>query len=268
MLLAASFQSLTAHFSFLTHVFWDGFSKLMRPAETVTYSLLIQRQLAHIRPNLTIICSAHMFAQCAAAECYTLPRFHFRVNFVNRYRRYIPIVAAILVLFGVNLDKLGIDLQALSGGKSTSLTSPSSGGSHPSTEKWSSTNPEINLWHIFDGEINRKGKPTGYHSRPGGNDPANARVKSIRDQPNKAGVYTAVVEVRDGSQWKSKNSSFFPDSLSRDEVIDIIVHAFKNSDNPKKQPWSGPSGQGYTVQGYTTNQGGINTAYPLYNRNQ
>lgn len=188
---------------------------------------------------------------------------------MNRYRRFIPIVAAILVLFGVNLDKLGINLDALSRGESINQTDQSSAGSeHSSSQKWSSTNPEINLWHIFDGEINRSGKPTGYHSRPGGTNPANARVKSVRDKPNKAGVYTAVVEVRDGGQWKSKNSSFFPDNLSRNEVIDIIVNAFNKSDNKKKQPWSGPSGLGFTIQGYTTNQGGINTAYPLYNRNQ
>jgi len=204
---------------------------------------------------------------------------------VNRYKRYIPIVAAILVLFGVNLDRLGIDLDALSRGESInqpgqssnnnqgsslsgSQTGQKNNSSHSSSRQWSQTSPEINLWHVFDGEINRSGKPTGYHSRPGGNDAANARVKSVRDQPNKAGVYTAVVEVRDGNQWKSKNSSFFPDSMSRDDVIDVIVHAFNNSNNQKKQPWSGPSGLGFTVQGYTTSRGGINTAYPIYRRNQ
>lgn len=198
---------------------------------------------------------------------------------MNRYRRYIPIVAAILVLLGVNLDRIGIDLDALSRGESINQSSGSNqsltknqsqqtNNAHPTTKQWSSTNPEINLWHVFDGEINRKGKPTGYHSRPGGRDPANARVKSIRDQPNRAGVYTAVVEVRDGNQWKTKNSSFFPDSMSRDEVIDVVLHAYNKSSNPNKQPWSGPSGLGFTVQGYTTSRGGINTAYPIYQRNQ
>ena len=198
---------------------------------------------------------------------------------MNRYRRYIPIVAAILVLLGVNLDRIGIDLDALSRGESINQSSGSNqsltknqsqqtNNAHPTTKQWSSTNPEINLWHVFDGEINRKGKPTGYHSRPGGRDPANARVKSIRDQPNRAGVYTAVVDVRDGNQWKTKNSSFFPDSMSRDEVIDVVLHAYNNSSNPNKQPWSGPSGLGFTVQGYTTSRGGINTAYPIYQRNQ
>jgi len=199
-----------------------------------------------------------------------------QVIFVNRYKRYIPIIAAILVLFGVNLDRLGIDLDALSRGDTSSLSGNQSNQSnqnqnnakqaHASTEKWSSTNPEINLWHVFDGEINRSGKPTGYHSRPGGVDATNARLVSIKDQPNRAGVYTANIEVKDGDQWKSKFSSFFPDSMSQQEVIDAILHAFSKSN--KQQKWEGPSGLGFTIQGYTTNKGGINTAFPVYRRNQ
>jgi len=210
------------------------------------------------------------------------------VNRFRRYKRFIPIIALVLVGLGVNLDNLGIDLKSLSrggpisqqgqtnndggasfsGGKS-SKQQDGSKRSHQSTEKWSSTNPKINLWHVFDGEINRnKGNPTGYHSRPGGIDAANARLVSIKDKPNRAGVYTATIEVRDGDRWKSKFSSFFPDDLSQDEVIDVILHAYKNS-NSKKGKWQGPSGMGYTVQGWTTNKGdGINTAFPVFNRNQ
>ncbi len=33
---------------------------------------------------------------------------------------------------------------------------------------WSRTSPPINLTHIFEGEINKRGKPVGYHARPGG----------------------------------------------------------------------------------------------------
>ncbi|MFK7916389.1 MAG: EndoU domain-containing protein, partial [Pseudomonadales bacterium] len=128
--------------------------------------------------------------------------------------------------------------------------------------------PEINLWHVFEGEINRKGKPTGFHARPGGQDPANARVKSIKDRPNRAGVYTANIEVRDGGQWKGKFSSFFPDSMSQQEVVNVILHAYRNSKDPRKQPWSGPSGLGFQIQGYTTSRGGINTAFPVYNARQ
>jgi len=221
---------------------------------------------------------------------------------LRKYKKLIPIIAVILVALGVNLEQFGIDLNALSGqGSSQSQTqvqnqvqtgsqnnNPSNNPSNNNRQTapshtadksqtssrpaklphWSSSNPEINLWHIFEGEINRKGKPTGFHSRPGGSDPENARVLSIKDRPNTAGVYTANIEVRDGGQWKPKFSSFFPDSLSQQEVIDVILNAYKNSKNPNKQPWSGPSGYGFQVQGYTSSRGGINTAFPVYNRNQ
>ena len=204
---------------------------------------------------------------------------------MQNYRKLVPIVAILLLAFGVNLDRFGIDLEQLSGqgnGNSQSQTRFETGGNETDKSQgnsgaggidanlphWSSSNPEINLWHVFQGEINRKGKPTGWHSRPGGQDPANARIVSIKDRPNKAGVYTANIEVRDGGQWKSKFSSFFPDNLSQQEVIDVIVYAYNNSNNPNKQPWSGPSGLGFQVQGYTSSRGGINTAFPVYNRNQ
>lgn len=209
---------------------------------------------------------------------------------MQKYKKLVPIVAVILLAFGVNLEQFGIDLKALTG-QTTSQSQSRQGGSNsadqtvvsePSTEgsipsvttsqarlpHWSNTRPEINLWHVFEGEINRKGRPTGFHARPGGIDPGNARVVRVKDQPNRLGVYTADIEVRDGRQWKSKFSSFFPDNLSQQEVINVILHAYKNSKNPNRQPWSGPSGMGFQVQGYTSSRGGINTAFPVYQRNQ
>lgn len=204
-----------------------------------------------------------------------------RIPVLNKYKRYIAIVALVLVALGVNLDQFGIDLNALSRGSSTSESSNSqtnssssgsstSSGSHSQADyaQWSDTDPNINLWHVFEGEINRSGKPVGFHSRPGGSDPANARLVSVRDKPNRAGVYTANIEVRDDNQWKSKFSSFFPDTMSRDEVIGAILNAYNNSADKSAQPFEGPSGLGFTIQGYTSNRGGINTAFPVFVRNQ
>lgn len=189
---------------------------------------------------------------------------------MNKYRKFIPIIAVILVALGVNLERFGIDLEALTGGYSSSQQQTSGGqssGHTASGKQWSDTRPEINLWHVFDGEINKRGKPTGYHSRPGGKDAPNARIKSIKSKANRNGVYTANIEIRDGNQWKGKFSSFFPDSMSKSEVIDAILNAYNNSKAPNKQPWSGPSGHGFQIQGYTTNRGGINTAFPVYVNN-
>jgi len=185
-------------------------------------------------------------------------------------KKLIPIIAVVLIALGVNLEQFGIDLGALTGGGSNTgqvERSANNGAQANHGKQWSSTKPEINLWHIFDGEINRKGKPVGFHSRPNGQDPANARIKSIRSKPNSKGVYTANIEIRDGNQWKGKFSSFFPDNMSRQQVVDAVMHAYKNSKAPSKQPWSGPSGKGFQIQGYTTSRGGINTAFPIYTNN-
>lgn len=133
---------------------------------------------------------------------------------------------------------------------------------------WSETQPEINLSHIFQGEINRRGKATGFHSRPGGQDPHGARVSQIKGQPNRVGVYTAQVEVLDPDtgQWKSKFSSMYPDSMSQQQVVDGILHAWQRRDPNRQRPWRGPSGQGFQIEGYLSSRGGINTAYPIYQR--
>ncbi len=132
--------------------------------------------------------------------------------------------------------------------------------------EWSHTKPQINLTHIFEGEINRKGRPVGFHSRPGGRNPKTAQVVKIISPPNKAGVYTAKVKIWDGREhkWKTKFSSFFPDKMCRKEVIKAILHAYKHRKHPKRQPWLGPSGKGFMIQGYLNRRGNINTAFPIY----
>ena len=135
---------------------------------------------------------------------------------------------------------------------------------------WTTTEPPVNATHIFLGEINRSGKPTGFHARPGGEDPKSARVLEIRSGPNRAGVYTAQVEVRDPGtrRWKEKFSTFFPDRLSHPEIVSAIVHAYRHRDDRRDQPWRGPSGLGFIIQGYTLRDGRINTAYPVYVRDR
>jgi hypothetical protein len=132
-------------------------------------------------------------------------------------------------------------------------------------EEWSRTSPPVNVTHIFEGEINRRGKPVGFHSRPGGRDPQNARLVRVVDRPNRAGVYTAEVEIRSGSDWLPKRSTLYPDRLDRAAVIQAVLNAFQ-SRTGNGEKFRGPSGQGFTIEGYF--QGGrINTAYPIYTRN-
>lgn len=130
----------------------------------------------------------------------------------------------------------------------------------------SDTDPPVNETHIFQGEINRRGKPVGYHSRPGGRDPAGARVERIVQGPNRLGVYVAQVEIRgrDG-EWLRKVSTFYPDAMSRREVVRTILHAYERRTTGGSEKFRGPSGKGFTIEGYYQN-GRINTAWPIFQR--
>lgn len=185
-------------------------------------------------------------------------------------KNLISLVALVLIALGSNYADIGkklLNSQSPQGNQQTSQSSSSSSSTNSSHgEKWSNTSPAVNQWHIFEGEINRKGKPVGFHSRPNGRDPANARVVKVKSRPNQAGIYTATIEVRDGNRWLQKFSSFFPDKMSREQVMAAVTHAYKNSKNPKAQPWRGPSGHQFQIEGYTLSKGDINTAFPIYVR--
>lgn len=132
--------------------------------------------------------------------------------------------------------------------------------------QWSKTRPSLNLTHIFEGEINRSGKPVGFHVAPKEPLGAKSRITRRMSGPNRAGVYTAMVEIYDPVErrWKEKFSSFFPDHFSRQQVIDSILYAAANNMLPGGSRWRGPSGHGFLIEGYRYNNGDINTAYPLY----
>lgn len=143
---------------------------------------------------------------------------------------------------------------------------PTWNGEATGRSEWSRTTPEINLTHIFSGQINSRGKAVGFHSRPGGSDPQGAKVSRQLAGPNRFGVYTARVEILDSrsNKWQQKFSTFYPDTMSRAQVIDTILHAWNNRQPGKHQPWQGPSGHGFVIQGYLNQRGNINTAYPLF----
>ncbi len=130
------------------------------------------------------------------------------------------------------------------------------------TRVWSDTRPGINLTHIFAGEINRRGKPVGFHSRPGGVNPSGSGIVRVVDRPNHAGVYTAMVWI--GRRNRTKFSTFYPDRLTRAQVIGVILDAYRRGQR-RGERFRGPSGLGFTIEGYVQD-GRINTAYPIYSR--
>ena len=159
---------------------------------------------------------------------------------------------------------LALVIALLAGGEGWSR-SRRPGRSRRPAEEWSRTSPPVNVTHIFEGEVNSRGKPVGFHSRPGGRDPQGARLVRVVDRPNRTGVYTAEVEIRSGSDWLPKRSTLYPDRLSRDAVIQAVLHAFAGRTTGGSERFRGPSGQGFTIEGYYQN-GRINTAYPIFTR--
>ena len=159
---------------------------------------------------------------------------------------------------------LALVIALLAGGEGWSR-SRRPGRSRRPAEEWSRTSPPVNVTHVFEGEVNSRGKPVGFHSRPGGRDPQGARLVRVVDRPNRTGVYTAEVEIRSGSDWLPKRSTLYPDRLSRDAVIQAVLHAFAGRTTGGSERFRGPSGQGFTIEGYYQN-GRINTAYPIFTR--
>lgn len=138
------------------------------------------------------------------------------------------------------------------------------------SQVWSDTNPPIHLVHVFEGEINRKGKPTGFHHVTEASPNKTARISRKLEGPNKAGVYTALVEIFDPRQkkWKEKFSSLFPSHLSRKELIRAILVAYQKDELDHPRKWRGSSGYGFKIEGYLLKDGRIITAYPLYRKDR
>lgn len=134
--------------------------------------------------------------------------------------------------------------------------------------QWTDTEPKISLTHIFYGEINSRGRPTGYHHRANGNDVNSARLKKILSPANRFGVYTALVEVKDpdSGQWKEKFSSLFPDHFTRQQIIDLILKTYRAYPPQTRRKWGGMTDYGFRVEGYTLKDGRIITAYPIFEK--
>jgi Bacterial EndoU nuclease len=131
-------------------------------------------------------------------------------------------------------------------------------------------NAKIDLQHILDGHLNGKGKAVGFHSRPDGIDPPNAKMTEQIGLKNPQGVYKGKVEIRDPAtgNWvpKKKNSTFFPDHMTPKEIEAAVRHAYadalrKGGVTPDGE-FTGRSGFGFEITGVVRNNQ-IPTAYPV-----
>lgn len=119
------------------------------------------------------------------------------------------------------------------------------------------------IGHIFEGQINASGNATGYHY-DGIEDSAGKIIPGTRTTPNELGIYEAKVEVK--GVVKSTNggySTFFPDSMSPQEVVDAIVEAYENKQLVRSNIYMGSSQGGIDIEMYLTDDGKIISAFPV-----
>jgi len=137
--------------------------------------------------------------------------------------------------------------------------------------------PPVRAQHIFCGEINNAGKAVGFHSRPGGTNPASVSdTDETRPDPRRPGIYSiSLFRITEGGRSGIKTlSTMFPDKCSQADVLAAIRHAYETGEKGGDGSFrglSGPrctdgAGKPFRILGFTaTGRGGrvvISTAYP------
>lgn len=139
--------------------------------------------------------------------------------------------------------------------------------------------PQVNQEHIFCGEWSGV-RPKGFHSRPGGLNPATVGAFAITQAANGQGIYGGTWSYA-GHPGVTKFSTMYPDACSVAEVLKSIVYAAQNHIVcPPGAPawaWCGynrPNGGAatycdstdhtrYVIAGADDADGDVNTAFPL-----
>lgn len=125
------------------------------------------------------------------------------------------------------------------------------------------------LIHIFEGDINRRGQAGGYHY-----DMVEGTSGSIIEGTkspalNDAGVYEAKVEVNGiPKEGNEGYSTFFPDRMSPQEIVDTINEAYETRQFKVKtrNTYEGFSKNGMKIMMYLDSDEKIISAYPKNNR--
>lgn len=123
------------------------------------------------------------------------------------------------------------------------------------------------LEHIFEGEVNSRGKAVGYHYE-GIPDTKGEVIEGTRSTPNEEGVYTAKVRV-DGVNKVSNGgkSSFFPEEWTAQEVVDNINEAYEDRIfvNGTDNTYRGETSDGVIIEMYIDSSNyKIISAFPVY----
>jgi len=131
------------------------------------------------------------------------------------------LTAAILITFSpFNASSKGIDCDTLA--------------------PWSTGEPQVNLHHVFCGEINKKGRAVGYHANPQGNTPSTYVKHLSGDAKNSAGVYVwdNISLKIDGKEVRKSLSSMFPEHCSQTQIVASIQYSSAHSTSCSSPRWA------------------------------
>ena len=118
--------------------------------------------------------------------------------------------------------------------------------------------------HIFNGTINKKGQATGYHY-DGIIDSDGKIVDGTKSAPDSEGIYKAQVEVKGIPKSGNKGySSFYPDDMSPQDVINSINEAYNDREHYTGNIYAGESNNGMLIEMYLTDDDKIISAFPIY----
>ena len=119
--------------------------------------------------------------------------------------------------------------------------------------------------HIFEGQVNARGRAVGYHYE-GIENTAGKVIAGTESTANNLGVYQAQVEV--SGIAKSVNngysSSFFPKNMNPQEVINNINQAYTNRVFIRGNRYRGISSGGIEIEMFLDNNNKIISAFPIY----
>ena len=119
--------------------------------------------------------------------------------------------------------------------------------------------------HIFEGDLNRRGQSGGYHYDMVEGTSGNVIEGTKGPVLNDTGVYEAKVEV-DGIPKKANGgySTFFPDNMSPQEVVDAINEAYEARvfDTNSRNIYEGISKNGMKITMYLDSEKKIISAFP------
>ncbi|MBQ1382725.1 MAG: EndoU domain-containing protein [Solobacterium sp.] len=119
------------------------------------------------------------------------------------------------------------------------------------------------LEHIFYGNVNSRGAGSGYHYDRVENTPGEI-IEGTRTEEDRFGVYTAKVRVNGADKTGNHGySSFYPDRMSPQEVVDAINQAYANRQKVRGTLYAGLSDEGMEIDMALDDDGLVITAYPV-----